>query len=150
MFSVTVLFGSKLLHNWLSLSPQQVQPSEHRALYRGELAGPAPLHPAGADGWRRPEILPEGDTAETGKGRVNCVLFRELLPQGKHLKLIYTGTISQPFRWSQHFCCYKTTVEAGARRIGNKCCWGYAEVPHPWTLLDNIADTTYRKNKSKV
>lgn len=82
MFSIIMLFWSKLLPNWVSLSPQQVQPPEHRALHRGEPAGPAPLHPAGAHGWGRPQILPEGDTAQTGEERLNCGLFRGLLPRG--------------------------------------------------------------------
>lgn len=63
LFSIIVLFGSKLIHYWASLSPQQVQSSEYCALYWSELAGTAPFHPARAYGWRRPEIVPERDTA---------------------------------------------------------------------------------------
>lgn len=50
---------------WLNLAVpsalQQIQPSEHCSLHRGESASPAPLHPAGAHGWWGPQVLPQGD-----------------------------------------------------------------------------------------
>lgn len=51
-------------------SLQQVQSPEYCTLHWSELTSSASLYFAGAYGWRRLEIFPEGDTAKAGKKKI--------------------------------------------------------------------------------